>query len=219
MLKLEALIFKLLKEFGSVLWGPHSRGEQESNLHYISEKQDSANEEDNENDQDSRVLKAEILKVKVLKTKVSKAKALIFMKAEAEDQTLMNQTYETTISSANSGDSGDSSSSSSDESDHWSRKRSSKCHCNWVFSSDSELDNIRISLQYQKIKISLLNISEDYFIWKFNMQIVLICESTLKLIQDKLKQSDTDICVYNKWKILNDRAVITIKINYNKKLQ
>ncbi len=60
---------------------------------------------------------------------------------------------------------------------------------------------------------------EDYFIWKLNMQIVLICESTLRLIQDKLKQSDSDTCAYNKWEILNDRAVTIIKINCGRELQ
>jgi len=89
--------------------------------------------------------------------------------------------------------------SNSDESDHWFCKKHSKHHhCCYEMNSDSDSD-FDISLKYQKVKILSLKSSDDYIIWKSSMKIVLMQESTLKLVQSKLQKFKKDDKIHHKW--------------------
>ena len=88
-------------------------------------------------------------------------------------------------------------------------------------SDDSKSDsNVKISLRFQEVKIKSLKYSWEFSTWKLSIKTILLHKETLDLVTDKFsKSTDQEFKTYHKWKKLNVRAVVMLKINSEYELQ
>jgi hypothetical protein len=123
----------------------------------------------------------------------------------------------------NDPDSSDSSSSSSSSSHRSARrsscKKHSKRHHRKRYESSDSSDDDDIPLKYQDVRIQKLKTPEEFPSWELGMQTILLREGTSDLVNGNLEKPDKESKAYRKWKKLNRRAVIFIKVNCGLELQ